>query len=79
MDIFKENVRWVTWKRGYSLTQVCKELNNHGVKVRRSTLLEKGLRRYPSVLYVSTFARVLNVPTWVLLHDNIEAVWNGIG
>lgn len=75
MLLFKENVRWVAWKRGYSLTQVCRELNEHGVKVRRSTLLEKDLRRYPSVLYVSTFARVLGVPTWMLLHPEIEQVF----
>lgn len=75
MHLFKENVKWVCFKRGYSLTQVCRELNAHGVKVRRSTLLERDLRRYPSVLYVSTFARVLGVPTWMLLHPDIEQVF----
>lgn len=72
---FKENVKWVCFKRGYSLTQVVREMRAHGVRVRRETLFERDLRRYPSAIYISTFARVLGVPTWMLLHPDIESVF----
>ena len=61
------------------MTQVFNELRSHGIMVSRNALLAKDRRSLMGLLYVSTFARVLNVPTWVLLHDNIEAVWDGIG
>jgi hypothetical protein len=80
LTLFKRNLKFVVNKRGYTITQVYKELNRHGVRVSRESMLEKGrVRKMVSLLYMSTFARVLDVPTWVLFSDDIEAVWDAIG
>jgi hypothetical protein len=80
LTLFKRNLKFVVNKRGYTITQVYKELNRHGVRVSRESMLEKGrVRKMVSLLYMSTFARVLDVPTWVLFSEDIEAVWDAIG
>jgi len=80
MNLFKRNLKFVIHKRGYSVKQVYAELNRHGVNVNREAMVRyKDVTKMVSLLYMSTFARVLDVPTWVLFSDDIEAVWDAIG
>ena len=79
MNLFKRNLKFVIHKRGYSVKQVYAELNKHGVKVNREAMVRyKDVRKMVSLLYMSTFARVLDVPTWVLFSEDIEAIWDAV-
>lgn len=76
LEVFRENVKFVIYMRGYSTTQVFKELARHGISGCRQSFYSDNLKKsFPSVLYISTFARVLGVPTWMLLHPDIEQVF----
>ena len=76
LEVFRENVKFVIYMRGYSATQVFRELSRHGIRGCRQSFYSDNLKKsFPSVLYISTFARVLGVPTWMLLHPDIESVF----
>ena len=75
-----ENIKFVVFQRGYSLTRLSDELHRVGIKFSRSSFLQRrkaGWRgRYPSLLMLSTFALILEVPTWMLLSEDIERDWD---
>ena len=76
--LFKTNVSAALKASGYSTRSFFKHLNNSGLKTGRENFLYKELRFYPSILFVTTFARLLGVSTADILSDELpELVKSG--
>ena len=59
--LFKTNVSAALKASGYSTRSFFKHLNNSGLKTGRENFLYKELRFYPSILFITTFARCLGI------------------
>jgi len=79
LKLFVENVKYITYQRGYTITQVFNELNECGVKISRPNFLQflrvEEIYKFPSILYISTFSVILEVPTWMLFSEQIQKDW----
>lgn len=59
--LFKTNVNTALKASGYSSRSFFRHLNNSGLKTGRENFLYKELRFYPSILFITTFARCLGI------------------
>lgn len=72
MERMRYNIKFVCFMRGYSLTYAIKCFSEHGIKFDRQSLIYGGRKIAVSLLYLSTWALVLEVPTWLLLSESIQ-------
>jgi hypothetical protein len=81
LKLFRYNVLFVCHTKRIPITTLVNELNKQGVKISRTTFQPyRELRnRFPKSLLLSTFAFALDVPTWLLLSDNIESESERLG
>lgn len=79
MERLRYNIRFVCFARGYSLTYVINQLKKEGISFHRNSIMYGGRKRSVSTLYLSTWAFVLDVPTWLLLSESIESDCERLG
>lgn len=78
MACLRFNIKFIVNKRGSNVFQFCKELHRVGIKVSRGGIVRGGRKRSVHLLYLTTMALALRVPTWVMIHPNIESIWDSL-
>ena len=71
VQTFKYNVKTAIRQSDCSIVNFFKRLNSLDVKICRENFLYKELKFYPSILYVTTFARCLGLQTHQLLDPSL--------
>jgi len=81
LELFRHNCKYVAYRRKIPFTHLMRELNGLGIRISRETIVGKSVKKhtFPKSLLLSTFAFALDVPTWLLLSDNIESESERLG
>jgi hypothetical protein len=81
LALFRHNCKYVAYRRKIPFTHLMRELNGLGIRISRETIVGKSVKKhtFPKSLLLSTFAFALDVPTWLLLSDNIESESERLG
>jgi hypothetical protein len=61
------------------LTDVIRKARNEGVSFNRVAIVMGSKKDNVRLLYISSWALILGVPTWLMLSDNIEADCDRLG
>lgn len=78
MQTLRNNLKWIIWKRGANVSHFCREMHKVGIKVSRKGITQGGDRFSVQLMYITTMALALRVPTWLMIHPNIESVWDSL-
>ena len=81
LALLRKNIQYITYHRGFSLAYVIREVRKEGIRINREAIVRKegGRKISVSLLYISTWALILQVPTWLMLSDQIEADCERLG
>lgn len=79
IERMRYNIKYVTWHMGYSLTDVIRKAKSEGVSFNRVAIVMGSKKDNVKLLYISSWALILGVPTWLMLSDNIEADCERLG
>lgn len=79
-SLFRGNVRFITSQKDQpSLRAIFREFKEHGLGASRTKFISPTANLHaPRLTFISTFARVLGVPTWLLLSEDIETDWRNL-
>lgn len=78
MEQLRFNIKYLAYKRGSNVAQLCRDLHSVGIRTSRDGIV-RGTRRFSVQLqYITTMALALRVPTWVMIHPNIESIWDSL-
>lgn len=78
MERLRYNIKYLAHKRRTNVTQLCRELHAVGIRVSRKGITIGGNKRSVQLTYLTTMAIALRVPTWVMIHPNIESIWDSL-
>lgn len=78
MERLRYNIRFIVHKRGSNLFQFVKEMHKVGIKTSREGIVRGNRRWSVQLLYITTMALALRVPTWLMIHPNIESIWDSL-
>ncbi len=78
MSRLRFNIKFVIHKRQSNVTHFCKELKSVGIKVSRNGIVSGGSQFSVQLMYITTMALALRVPTWLMIHPNIESIWDSL-
>ena len=78
MALLRFNIKYLSHKRGSNVAQLCRDLKTVGIKVSREGIVKGGYKRSVQLTYLTTMALALRVPTWVMIHPNIESIWDSL-
>ncbi len=78
MERLRYNIKYIAHKRGSNVAQLCRDLHSVGIKTSRDGIV-RGNRRFSVQLqYITTMALALRVPTWLMIHPDIESIWDSL-
>ena len=78
MQTLRNNLKWIIWKRGANVSHFCREMHKVGIKVSRKGITQGGDRFSVQLMYITTMALALRVPTWLMIHPDIESIWDSL-
>lgn len=78
MALLRFNIKYLAHKRGSNVAQLCRDLYKVGINVSRKGITYGGHRRSVQLTYLTTMSLALRVPTWVMIHPNIESIWDSL-
>lgn len=73
---FNDNVKYLISEHGYSMEEFCRILNDNGVMIKRQNFYPSETRRgHLSMLVVCTMGVIFDLPTHLMLVDNLPEIW----
>ena len=78
MEHLRFNIKYLAHKRRTNVTQLCRELHAVGIRVSRKGITIGGNKRSVQLTYITTMALALRVPTWLMIHPDIESIWDSL-
>lgn len=78
MALLRFNIKYLSHKRGSNVAQLCRDLTSVGIKISREGIVKGGYKRSVQLTYLTTMALALRVPTWVMIHPDIESIWDSL-
>jgi len=76
MALLRYNIKYLAYRRGSNVAQLVRDLAKVGINVSRKGITYGGYKRSVQLTYLTTMSIALRVPTWVMIHPNIESVWD---
>lgn len=78
MAFLRFNIKYLSHKRGSNVAQLVRDLAKVGINVSRKGITYGGYKRSVQLTYLTTMALALRVPTWVMIHPDIESIWDSL-